>query len=180
LTRIDVHPDGYVVSPNTDRLFDFPWLYAVEVGDWTFNEDQASRMREHLLRGGFLMVDDFHGEYEWTLFAEGLRMIFPDRPIEDIPGTDAIYSLPYEIGNRMQVPGPGYMRAVHELALDKPGALKPVEYDQLVADLVNYMTFMSEPARDDRITTGLYVLIVISILVALTYALKKEYWKDVH
>ena len=79
-----------------------------------------------------------------------------------------------------QVPGPGYMRAVHELALDKPGALKPVEYDQLVADLVNYMTFMSEPARDDRITTGLYVLIVISILVALTYALKKEYWKDVH
>jgi ubiquinol-cytochrome c reductase cytochrome c1 subunit len=79
-----------------------------------------------------------------------------------------------------QVPGPGYMRTVHELALDKPGALKPVEYDQVVADLVNYMTFMSEPARDDRITTGLYVLIVISILVALTYALKKEYWKDVH
>jgi hypothetical protein len=111
LTRVDVHPDGYVVSPNTERLFDFPWLYAVEVGDWSFNEDQASRMREHLLRGGFLMVDDFHGEYEWTLFAEGMRMIFPDRPIEDIPATDPIYSAPYEIGQRMQVPGPGYMRS---------------------------------------------------------------------
>ena len=51
---------------------------------------------------------------------------------------------------------------------------------QLVADLVNYMTYMSEPARDDRITVGLYALIVISILIALTYALKKEFWKDVH
>lgn len=109
LTRVDVHPDGYVVSPNSDGLFDYPWLYAVEVGSWAFTEVQASRMREHLLRGGFLMVDDFHGESEWQLFVEGMRTIFPDLPIEDVPATDAIYSLPYEIGQRMQVPGPGYM-----------------------------------------------------------------------
>ena len=109
LTRIDVHPEGYVVSPNSDELFDYPWLYAVEVGSWSFTDSQAARMREHLLRGGFLMVDDFHGEYEWQLFLEGMRAIFPDRLIEDIPETDAVYSLPYEIGERKQVPGPGYM-----------------------------------------------------------------------
>jgi ubiquinol-cytochrome c reductase cytochrome c1 subunit len=79
-----------------------------------------------------------------------------------------------------QVQGPGYMRTVQQLALDKPGSLKPVEYDRVVADLVNYMTFMSEPARHERITVGLYALIVISILIALTYALKKQFWKDVH
>ena len=79
-----------------------------------------------------------------------------------------------------QVQGPGYMRTVQQLALDKPGRLKPVEYDQLVADLVNYMTYMSEPARQARVTIGLYAMIVISILIALAYALKKEYWKDVH
>jgi hypothetical protein len=109
LTRIDVHPDGHVISPNSDGLFDYPWLYAVEVGHWAFDAAQAARMREYLLRGGFLMVDDFHGEDEWQIFMEGMRAIFPDRPVEDIPADDAVYSLPYEIGQRLQVPGPGYM-----------------------------------------------------------------------
>jgi len=109
LTRIDVYSEGHVVSPNSDDLFDYPWLYAVEVGSWAFNEAQAARMREYLLRGGFLMVDDFHGESEWQVFIEGMRTIFPDRPIEDVPGTDLLYSVPYEIGERLQVPGPGYM-----------------------------------------------------------------------
>jgi cytochrome c1 len=39
---------------------------------------------------------------------------------------------------------------------------------------------MSEPARHDRVKWGLYSMVVISILIALAYALKKEYWKDVH
>jgi hypothetical protein len=109
LTRIDVYADGHVVSPNSDQLFDYPWLYAVEVGSWGFSDSQAARMREYLLRGGFLMVDDFHGEYEWQLFAEGMHAIFPERRIEEVPADDAVYSLPYEIGERQQVPGPGYM-----------------------------------------------------------------------
>ena len=106
LTRIDVHPDGHVISPNSDDLFDYPWLYAVEVGSWTFSDSQAARMREYLLRGGFLMVDDFHGEDEWQVFVEGMRTIFPDRPIEDVAADDPVYALPYDIGNRLQVPGP--------------------------------------------------------------------------
>lgn len=85
-----------------------------------------------------------------------------------------------QVVKEAQAQGPGYMKTVQRLALDKPGSLKPLEYDQLVADLVNYMTYMSEPARHDRETLGLYALIVISILIALAYALKKEYWKDVH
>jgi hypothetical protein len=66
-------------------------------------------MREYLQRGGFLMVDDFHGEDEWQSFVEGMRTIFPDRPVEDIPADDPVYLQPYEIGERIQVPGPGYM-----------------------------------------------------------------------
>jgi hypothetical protein len=109
LTRIDVYADGHVVSPDSDTLFDYPWLYAVEVGSWGFDASQAARMREYLLRGGFLMVDDFHGEYEWQLFMEGMRSIFPDRLVEEVPADDLVYSVPYEIGERLQVPGPGYM-----------------------------------------------------------------------
>ena len=109
LTRIDVYPDGHVISPDSDDLFNYPWLYAVEVGSWSFSDSQAARMREYLLRGGFLMVDDFHGEYEWAAFAEGMRTIFPGLPVEDVPADDPIYALAYEIGERLQVPGPGYM-----------------------------------------------------------------------
>lgn len=79
-----------------------------------------------------------------------------------------------------QAQGPGYMKTVHQLALDKPGRMKPGEYNQLVADLVNYMTYMAEPARHDRVRTGLYALILLSVLIVLAYALKKEFWKDVH
>lgn len=109
LTRIDVHPEGHIVSPDSDELFNYPWLYAVEVGSWAFSDSQATRMREYLLRGGFLMVDDFHGEYEWQIFMEGMRAIFPNRPVEDVPADEPLYSLAYEIGDRIQVPGPNYM-----------------------------------------------------------------------
>jgi ubiquinol-cytochrome c reductase cytochrome c1 subunit len=79
-----------------------------------------------------------------------------------------------------QEQGPGFTRTVQKLALAKPGTHNPQAYDELVADLVNYMTYMAEPARHDRGTIGLYSLLVIFILIALTYALKKAYWKDVH
>lgn len=109
LTRIDTHETGHVVSPDSDQLFDFPWIYAVEVGSWALTAPQAQRLREYLQRGGFLMVDDFHGEYEWAAFITGLRKIFPNRPIEDIPVDDPIYQMPYMLSERHQVPGPQYM-----------------------------------------------------------------------
>jgi ubiquinol-cytochrome c reductase cytochrome c1 subunit len=80
----------------------------------------------------------------------------------------------------VQEQGPGYMRTVQKLEIDKPGTLKPVDYDEVVLDLVNYMTFMSEPAARDRVTTGLYTLLVLFVLIGLSYALKKAFWQDVH
>jgi len=79
-----------------------------------------------------------------------------------------------------KVQGPGFEKTEHVLKLDKPGKLNPVEYDQMVADLVNYMVFMAEPARSSRTTIGIFVLFALSLLFILAYALKKEYWKDVH
>jgi ubiquinol-cytochrome c reductase cytochrome c1 subunit len=79
-----------------------------------------------------------------------------------------------------QEQGPGYMRTVHKLVIDKPGTMSAQEYDRLVADLVNYMSYMAEPARHDRVKIGLYTLLVLFGLIALSYALKKAYWKDVH
>jgi len=66
------------------------------------------------------------------------------------------------------------------LAREIPGRLSPPEYDKLVADLVNYLVFMSEPARETRIRIGYAVLIFLGALFVPVYLLKREYWKDVH
>lgn len=69
--------------------------------------------------------------------------------------------------------------AMSKLILEEPGALTPKEYNALVADLVNYMVFMSEPAKHARLHLGIYVLLFLGLLFVLTYFLKKEFWKDV-
>jgi len=74
----------------------------------------------------------------------------------------------------------GFEKTEPVLKLEKPGTLSPVEYDQMVTDLVNYMVFMGEPVRNDRKTIGMFVLLALGLLFVVTYALKKEYWKDVH
>ena len=74
----------------------------------------------------------------------------------------------------------GYMATVEKPVLAKPGKLSALEYDRAVADLVNYMVYMGEPAARSRKTLGLIVLGFLFLLIPLIYALKKEFWKDVH
>ncbi len=109
LTRIDAKSIGQVVDPDTDELFDWPWAYAVEVSSWDFSLEQAERMREFLLKGGFLMVDDFHGTAEWQMFEAGLRKIFSERPIEDLADEDPIFHVNYDLEQRFQVPVVNYV-----------------------------------------------------------------------
>lgn len=68
----------------------------------------------------------------------------------------------------------------HQLVLAKPGMLSPAQYDAAVADLVNYLVFMGEPAQTQRLRLGLIVLLFLGGLFVLAYYLKKEFWKDVH
>jgi hypothetical protein len=111
LTRIHTRSVEQAVNVEDGDHFDWPWLYAVEVGNWQWNETQAKALREHLLRGGFLMVDDFHGSNEWAAFEAGMRRIFPDRPIVDIDDKDAIFHVIYDLDDRYQVPGAQYLRS---------------------------------------------------------------------
>jgi len=69
---------------------------------------------------------------------------------------------------------------VHKLTVEKPGSMSAAEYDRLVADLVNFLVYMGEPAQQSRRQLGLYVLIFLGVLFGFAYALKKEFWKDVH
>jgi hypothetical protein len=111
LTLIDGGASGKVFRPLDDELFDCPWVYAVEVGRWYLDEQEAERLREYLLRGGFLMVDDFHGTYEWASFMESMRRVFPDRPVVEVETNDALLHVLYDLDQRIQVPGIQYVHS---------------------------------------------------------------------
>src|SRR5262249_4946672 len=111
LTRVNTRSVEDVIDVDDGPLNDYPWLYAVEVGHWSMTPTQAKRIREYLDRGGFLMVDDFHGTSEWAVFMEGLRQIFPDKAVVDIPNNDPIFHIINDLSDRVQVPGAQFLRS---------------------------------------------------------------------
>ena len=112
LTRIDARSVEMVASlDGTNDMYNFPAMYAVEVGHMKLQDRHAKQLREYLLRGGFLMVDDFHGAEEWNIFAAAMSQVFPDRPIVDIPNNDPIFHILYDVDDRFQVPGAQYFES---------------------------------------------------------------------
>jgi hypothetical protein len=102
-----------VLLEDGDEVFNWPWLYAVQVGEWGLTQGEAAVLREYLLRGGFFMADDFHGVEEYAEFVKRIKYVFPDRPIIEIADNDAIFHTVYDLNDRLQVPGqahlyPGY------------------------------------------------------------------------
>ena len=106
LTRIHVRTAEQPVNlEDGDDVYDWPWIYAVQVGEWGLTAEQAKIMREYLLRGGFFMADDLHGTFEWQMFYERIKQVFPDRPIVEIPDNDPIFHTVYDLDDRYQIPG---------------------------------------------------------------------------
>jgi ubiquinol-cytochrome c reductase cytochrome c1 subunit len=69
---------------------------------------------------------------------------------------------------------------VKTLAQQSPGSMSPVEYKAMTADLVNFLGYVAEPARNERINAGIAALIFLGVLFVFAYALKRSYWKDIH
>jgi hypothetical protein len=105
LTRIHTRSVEQVVDLDSDEIFNWPWIYAVEPGHWDLSDSQARKLREYLLRGGFLMSDDFHGSFEWDIFMASMSRVFPDRPAVDLEDSNPIFHVLYDLDERVQVPG---------------------------------------------------------------------------
>ncbi|MFI4902375.1 MAG: cytochrome c1 [Burkholderiales bacterium] len=69
---------------------------------------------------------------------------------------------------------------VSTLENEAPGTMTQVAYEGTVADLVNYLDYIAEPAKNQRIRLGMIVLLFLGVLFVLVYALKREFWRDVH
>ncbi|MBV9403851.1 MAG: DUF4159 domain-containing protein [Acidobacteriaceae bacterium] len=116
LTRIHVRSVEQIVNlDDGNDVYNWPWLYAVQVGEWGLSDAQAKKLRDYLLRGGFFMADDFHGTVEWQVFQESMKRVFPDRSIVDIPDSDPIFHTVYDLDDRYQIVGEGHLAEGHKL-----------------------------------------------------------------
>lgn len=79
------------------EIFNYPWIYATQTGYWRLSDAETSALREFLLRGGFLMTDDFWEQQEWEVFAEAMDRVFPGQAITDIGMTDQVMHVFYDI-----------------------------------------------------------------------------------
>jgi hypothetical protein len=104
LTRVNAG-DPVALRLTDEQLFDYPWLYATQVGYWDLSTDEIARLREYLLRGGFLMADDFWGESDRAVFDASMARVFPDRPIVEIGSGDAVLHVMFTIDRFTQIPG---------------------------------------------------------------------------
>ena len=105
LTTIDVAGDSRHLQLTDGEIFDYPWLFAQQVGRWYLGEDELAALREYVRRGGFLVVDDFHGPYDWDVMSDALVRAFPDWPIEVLPVNHELMQVMYELDQDTQIPG---------------------------------------------------------------------------
>ncbi len=105
LTTVDIEEQSRAIRLTGEQLFDRPWIYALEVGSWLLTKAETDNLRKYLLRGGFLVVDDFHGSVQWAGFMRSMEKVFPDRRIADISEDDTIMNMHFDVDHSQPIPG---------------------------------------------------------------------------
>ena len=99
-------PDHVVVTLDDPKIFNYPFLFMSDVGTLWLSDDEAVRLREYLLKGGFLWVDDFWGPHAWDQWIGELRKALPltDYPVIDVPMNHPIHKTMFEVLEIPQIP----------------------------------------------------------------------------
>lgn len=111
LTSLKVDPNGKILELNDPEIFRYPFLYMIEPGDLEFLPDEVAALRNYLLGGGFLMVDDFWGEDEWFNFYQEIKRVFPEREPIELPLEHPIFHCVYDLTEKAQIPSIGAAQA---------------------------------------------------------------------
>ena len=107
ITKLPVNDQALAISLTDPQLFDFPFAYVLEVGYMQLTQPEADSLREWCLRGGFLMIDDFHGSAQWENFIYEFSKVFPDRQPVEIEPDHPIFHCYFDFDRYPQVPGLG-------------------------------------------------------------------------
>ena len=104
LTNIDAYEAEHPIRLDDPELRRYPFLYAVEVGYMEMNHAEVAGLRDYLLAGGFLFVDDFWGTREWRSFELQMMQVLPEYGIVDLSADHPLFSSFYTIDELIQVP----------------------------------------------------------------------------
>ena len=104
LIDIDASPDENPIRLDDPDIRRFPFLYALEVGGMNLTEAEVEGLRSYLEAGGFLVIDDSWGPYEWAVFEREISRVLPGRPIYEIPLTHPLFNNVYDMDSVIQVP----------------------------------------------------------------------------
>ena len=99
-----VEDNPTTVAIDDPRLFTYPFVYIVEPGGMSLGDEDAKKLREYLDRGGFIMLDDFWGEWQWENVQSQLHKILPDRPIRKMNLDHPVFHCYFDIREVVQVP----------------------------------------------------------------------------
>lgn len=104
LTSLKVNPQPVQLQLTDPRLFDYPFLYMIEVGEIVLSQAEVAAMRKYCLSGGFIMFDDFWGDQALAHLLRTLKQVFPDREAVEIPLEHEIFQCVYPLKEKPQIP----------------------------------------------------------------------------
>ena len=129
LTSLETNPNGAIVDIDSEQLRHYPFVYMIEPGDIWLTDEEAKVLREYLLNGGFMMVDDFWGIGEWNGFNRALKQIFPNREPIELDLDHPIFHIVFDLPIKPQIPAVGMAQMGRERGItyewNKPGSETP-------------------------------------------------------
>ncbi len=135
MTSLKVNPEPTFIDITAAELAKYPFVYMIEPGGLQFSEDEVVALRNYLLNGGFLMVDDFWGDEEWENFYYEIKRVFPDREPVELPIEHPIFHCVFDLKEKPQMPSIHQFLATGQtFERDGIGGTQEVHYRALFDD----------------------------------------------
>ncbi len=147
LSNVRVMNKPIVLRFDDEEIFNYPFLYALEMGrngGLSLSPAESENLREYLLRGGFLLIDDFWGEQQWDAFYRDFSQLFPDRQLTELNSSHEIYHTFYDIDGPQMIPGRGGRRGFGQAGIDIASNHAIIDDDGRVMVLVNWNSDMGD------------------------------------
>ena len=136
-----------VLRFDDEEIFDYPFLYALEMGRGggiSLSQSEIENLREYLLRGGFLLIDDFWGQQQWDAFYRDFSQIFPDREMVELQAGHEIYHTFYDIDGPQMIPGRGGRQGFGQAGMNNASNHAIMDDNGRVMVLINWNSDMGD------------------------------------
>jgi hypothetical protein len=142
MTSMQVNPNPVIVELTDPGLFDYPFLYLIEPGSMELSDDEVKGLRRYCLNGGFLMIDDFWGMYEYQNLYQQLKRVFPDREPREVPLEHEIFQCVYPLTEKPQVPSVHVFERGYSYEPRSEGDTRGARYLAIEDDAQRIMVFI--------------------------------------